>query len=54
MSVAPKSMWPAVKAVRAQFDRTLDYVTEKLPKVEEHLDTDPTNLLAFASFPEGL
>ena len=51
MGITPKSMWPAVKAmlhsvydqpdaaaVDAQFDRLLDYVTEKLPQVGEHLD----------------
>src|SRR5690606_42062799 len=44
MSVTPKSLWPAVKAmlhsvydqpdkdaVNAQFDRLLDYVEDKLP-----------------------
>ena len=51
MSVTPKSLWPAVKAmlhsvydqpdkaaVDAQFDRLLDYVAEKLPDVSHHLD----------------
>ncbi|WP_196761321.1 IS256 family transposase, partial [Mycobacterium avium] len=46
MSICPKSMWPAVKAmlhsvydqpdapaVAAQFDRLIDYVTDKLPAV---------------------
>ncbi|WP_329476634.1 IS256 family transposase [Kribbella sp. NBC_01484] len=50
MSICPKSMWPAVKAmlhsvydqpdataVHAQFDRLLDYVAEKLPAVADHL-----------------
>lgn len=49
MGITPKSMWPAVKAmlhsvydqpdataVNAQFDRLLDYVSEKLPAVAEH------------------
>lgn len=67
MSVTPKSMWPAVKAmlhsvydqpdaqaVNAQFDRTLDYVTEKLPKVAEHLDTARADILAFTAFPKDL
>jgi transposase-like protein len=67
MSVTPKSMWPAVKAmlhsvydqpdadaVNAQFDRTLDYVTEKLPKVAEHLDAARADILAFTSFPKDL
>ena len=67
MSATPKSMWPAVKAmlhsvydqpdaeaVNAQFDRTLDYVTEKLPKVAEHLDAARADILAFTSFPKDL
>lgn len=67
MSATPKSMWPAVKAmlhsvydqpdaaaVNAQFDRTLDYVTEKLPAVAEHLDTARTDILAFTTFPKDV
>ncbi|MFJ6003929.1 IS256 family transposase [Arthrobacter sp. NPDC092385] len=67
MSVTPKSMWPAVKAmlhsvydqpdataVTAQFDRTLDYVSEKLPAVAEHLDAARADILAFTSFPKDL
>lgn len=67
MSVSPKSMWPAVKAmlhsvydqptasdVHAQFDRTLDYVVEKLPAVAEHLDTARADILAFTEFPKDV
>ena len=67
MSVTPKSMWPAVKAmlhsvydqpdadaVHAQFDRLLDYVDGKLPDVFEHLDAARADILAFTSFPDGL
>lgn len=67
MSVTPKSMWPAVKAmlhsvydqpdaaaVNAQFDRTLDYVTEKLPAVADHLDGARADILAFTTFPKDL
>jgi putative transposase len=67
MSATPKSMWPAVKAmlhsvydqpdapaVHAQFDRLLDYVTEKLPAVAEHLDTARADILAFTSFPKDV
>jgi putative transposase len=67
MSATPKSMWPAVKAmlhsvydqpdaaaVNAQFDRTLDYVTEKLPAVAEHLDSARADILAFTTFPKDL
>jgi putative transposase len=67
MSVTPKSMWPAVKAmlhsvydqpdapaVHAQFDRLIDYVDDRLPDVAEHLTGAREDILAFASFPEGL
>src|SRR6478735_10677449 len=67
MSVTPKSMWPAVKAmlhsvydqpdadsVNAQFDRLLDYVDEKLPDAFEHLDAARADILAFTGFPDGL
>lgn len=67
MSVSPKSMWPAVKAmlhsvydqpdgpaVNAQFDRLLDYVEGKLPDAFEHLDAARADILAFTQFPEGL
>jgi transposase-like protein len=67
MSVTPKSMWPAVKAmlhsvydqptaadVHAQFDRTLDYVTEKLPAVGEHLEGARADILAFTGFPKDI
>ncbi|SPT54215.1 Transposase and inactivated derivatives [Actinomyces bovis] len=64
MSITPKSLWPAVKAmlhcvydqpdadaVHAQFDRLLDYTAEKLPDVADHLDTARADILAFTSFP---
>ncbi|TYL51730.1 IS256 family transposase [Nocardioides sp. BGMRC 2183] len=67
MSVTPKAMWPAVKAmlhsvydqpdapaVRAQFNRLLDYVAEKLPEVHEHLDTAHADILAFTAFPKDV
>lgn len=67
MSVTPKSMWPAVKAmlhsvydqpdapaVQAQFDRLLDYVQNTLPEVYEHLAGAREDILAFTHFPEGL
>ena len=67
MSVCPKNMWPAVKAmlhsvydqpdagaVDAQFDRLLDYVEGKLPDAYEHLDAARADILAFTQFPEGL
>jgi hypothetical protein len=67
MSVTPKAMWPAVKAmlhsvydqpdadaVHAQFDRLLDYVDGKLPDAFEHLDNARADILAFTGFPDGL
>lgn len=67
MGITPKSMWPAVKAmlhsvydqpdaaaVDAQFDRLLDYVTEKLPQVGEHLDVARADILAFTTFPKDV
>ena len=67
MSVTPKNMWPAVKAmlhsvydqpdapaVNAQFDRLLDYVEEKLPDVFEHLDGAREDILAFTAFPKDV
>ncbi|WP_427197667.1 IS256 family transposase [Ornithinimicrobium sp. Y1847] len=67
MSVTPKSMWPAVKAmlhsvydqpdasaVHAQFDRLIDYVTDKLPAVAEHLAGAREDILAFTAFPKDV
>jgi putative transposase len=67
MSVTPKSMWPAVKAmlhsvydqpdrpaVHAQFDRLLDYVDGKLPEVHDHLDAARADILAFTEFPKDV
>lgn len=67
MSVTPKTMWPAVKAmlhsvydqpdrpaVHAQFDRLLDYVDDKLPEVHDHLDTARADILAFTEFPKDV
>ncbi|GAA3587982.1 MULTISPECIES: IS256 family transposase [Pseudonocardiaceae] len=67
MSVTPKTMWPAVKAmlhsvydqpdttaVHAQFDRLLDYVDEKLPAVADHLGQARADLLAFTTFPKDV
>ncbi|NIK54814.1 IS256 family transposase [Kribbella shirazensis] len=67
MSICPKSMWPAVKAmlhsvydqpdahaVQAQFDRLLDYVGEKLPAVADHLAAAREDVLAFTVFPKDV
>ena len=67
MSTTPKTSWPWVRAllhsvydqpdatsVGAQYDRVLDAVTAKLPKVAEHLDANRTDVLAFTSFPKEI
>jgi transposase-like protein len=64
MAATPKASWPWVRAllhsvydqpdagsVHAQFDRVLDAVADKLPKVAEHLDTARADVLAFTGSP---
>ena len=65
MAVCPKSSWPWVRAllhsvydqpdaasVHAQFDRVLDALADKLPKVAEHLEAARADVLAFTAFPK--
>jgi putative transposase len=67
MSATPKTSWPWVKtllhsvydqpdaeAVHAQFDRVIDTLHEKLPKVAEHLEAARADVLAFTAFPKEL
>lgn len=67
MSATPKSSWGWVKAllhsvydqpdaesVHAQFDRVVDALTEKLPKVAEHLEEARADILAFTDFPKEI
>jgi transposase-like protein len=67
MSVTPKAQWGWVKAilhsvydqpdaaaVRAQFDRLLDAIGEKLPTVAEHLELARADILAFTAFPKAI
>ncbi len=67
MAVTPKSSWPWVRAllhsvydqpdavsVHAQFDRVLDTLTEKLPRVAAHLADARPDVLAFTAFPKEL
>jgi transposase-like protein len=67
MSVTPKSSWPWVRtllhsifdqpdaeSVVAQYDRVLDALADKLPKVAEHLDAARADLLAFTAFPKQI
>ena len=66
MAATPKASWPWVKtllhsvydqpdaaSVHAQFDRVLDALAEKLPKVAEHLDAARADVLAFTALPQG-
>ena len=65
MAACPKSSWPWVRAllhsvydqpdaasVHAQFDRVLDALVDKLPKVAEHLEAARADVLAFTGFPK--
>jgi len=67
MSVTPKASWPWVKtllgtvfdqpdaeAVHAQFDRVLDALEHKLPRVFEHLEAAREEILAFTAFPKAV
>ncbi|OBF72173.1 transposase, partial [Mycobacterium sp. 852002-51759_SCH5129042] len=67
MSITPKSSWPWVRtllhsvfdqadteSVAAQYDRMLDALTEKLPKVAAHLDAARADLLSFTHFPKQI
>lgn len=67
MSITPKSSWGWVKAllhsiydqpdadaVHAQFDRVVDALAEKLPKVAEHLEQARADILAFTAFPKEI
>jgi transposase-like protein len=67
MSATPKASWGWVKAllhsiydqpdadaVHAQFDRVVDALTGKLPKVAEHLETARADILAFTAFPREI
>ena len=67
MSVTPKASWPWVRAllhsvfdqpdapsVNAQFDRAVEALVEKLPKVAEHLSEARADVLAFTAFPKEL
>lgn len=67
MSATPKSSWgwvkallhsiydqPDAEAVHAQFDRVVDALHEKLPKVAEHLEQARADILAFTAFPKEI
>jgi putative transposase len=67
MAATPKSSWPWVKtllhsvydqpdaaSVHAQYDRLVEAVAGKLPKVAEHLDAARADVLAFTAFPKEI
>lgn len=67
MAVTPKASWPWVKtllhsdydqpdadSVHAQYDRIIGALSEKLPKVADHLDAARPDLLAFKAFPKQI
>ncbi len=67
MSVCPKASWPWVRtllhsvydqpdaaSVHAQFDRVLEALADKLPKVAEHLEGARADVLAFTAFPKEI
>lgn len=67
MSITPKQQWPAVRAllhsiydqpgpeaVHAQFDRIVEDLDAKLPKVADHLAAAREDILAFTAFPKAI
>jgi putative transposase len=63
MAVTPTSAWPGVRtllhsvhdqpdsdSVAAQYDRIIDALADKLPKVANHLEAGREDLLAFTAF----
>ncbi len=67
MSATPKASWPWVRtmlhsvydqpdkaSVDGQYDRLVDAVSEKLPKVAGHLEAARADVLAFTAFPKEL
>jgi putative transposase len=67
MADTPKASWPWVKtllhsvygqpdaaSVHAQYDRLVEAVAGKLPKVAGHVDAARADILAFTSFPKEI
>ena len=67
MALTPKASWPWVRtllhsvfdqpdaeSVAAQYDRIVDALADKLPKVAEHLEAARADLLAFTAFPKQI
>jgi transposase-like protein len=67
MAITPKASWPWVRtllhsvfdqpdaeSVGAQYDRIIEALADKLPKVAEHLESARADLLAFTAFPKAI
>jgi len=67
MAITPNTSWPWVRtllhsvfdqpdaeSVGAQYDRIIDALADKLPKVAEHLENARADLLAFTAFPKAI
>jgi len=67
MAITPKASWPWVRtllhsvfdqpdaaSVGAQYDRIVDALVDKLPRVAEHLEKARADLLAFTAFPKQI
>ena len=67
MAVTPKASWPWVRtllhsvfdqpdaeSVAAQYDRVIEALVDKLPRVAEHLEKARADLLAFTAFPKQI
>ena len=44
---------PDAESVGAQYDRIIDALADKLPKVAEHLEEARADMLAFTAFPRS-
>ena len=67
MAITPKASWPWVRtllhsvfdqpdaeSVDAQYDRVIEALADKLPKVADHLEAARADLLAFTAFPKAI
>ena len=45
---------PDAESVAAQYDRIIDALSDKLPKVADHLENARADLLAFTAFPKQI
>jgi hypothetical protein len=50
----PRTTRPNAQSVAAQYDRIIDAITDKLPKVADHLEDARADLLAFTAFPKQI